>query len=224
LISDVHWDLYFRDAQLERLIDRLNSLQVDAVVVAGDWTYEPHPDLKAGLAPFARIRHPVFGVLGNHDVEAPGPPLSDALRKALGTHGVQLIEGQMVSWKGWSLVGLDDHWGGAPGPQVESLWPASDSATDWSHRIVVAHQPDTLATLPPDAAFLALAGHTHGGQIWIPGLTEWVVRTTNTVQPWLNGLYQAPSGHVFVTPGIGTIGLPARLGVVPTIDVIVLRR
>jgi uncharacterized protein len=227
VIADIHWGLFFRDWQLRDLVVRLNALDVDAVLVAGDWTHEPPQDLEAGLAPLAQIRHPVFGVLGNHDEEAPGPPLSAQLRRALETHGVQLLEGRVVAWKGWELVGLDDHWGGHPQTQVQRLWPtvAGDVAPPSpSVRIVIAHQPDTIALLPAGAAFLSLAGHTHGGQIWIPGFTPWWLRHTNSEQPWWNGVYQARGGPVLVTPGIGTIGLPARLGVLPTIDVVTLQR
>ena len=223
LVADVHWGLFFRDGQLEQLIERLNTLDVDAVLVAGDWTHEPPLDLKKGLAPWARLRHPVWGVLGNHDVQAPGPPLTQALREALVANRVQLIEGRSLEWKGWTLVGLDDHWGGTPAPQVRALWPDDLPAEQAARRIVIAHQPDTLALLPPQGAYLAVAGHTHGGQIWIPGLTPWVLSHTNSTQPWWNGLYEVAQGHVFVTPGIGTIGLPARLAVPPTIDVIELR-
>ncbi|QCB48427.1 metallophosphoesterase [Hydrogenophaga sp. PAMC20947] len=226
VISDIHWGLFFRDDQLVDLVDRLNALEVDAVMVAGDWTHEPPPDLTAGLAPLAKIRHPVFAVLGNHDVESPGPPLTGPLKAALQTHGVQLLEGRVVPWKGWELVGLDDQWGGHPQLQVKKLWPQPTSmgTSPPSVRLVLAHQPDTIALLPKGAAFLSFAGHTHGGQIWIPGLTPWVLRNTNSEQPWWNGVYQTRGGPLLVTPGIGTIGLPARLGVVPTIDVVTLQR
>jgi uncharacterized protein len=225
VIADLHWGLFFRDSHLQRLVEQLNALDVDAVLVAGDWTHEPLLDLQTGFAPLAKIRHPVFGVLGNHDVESPGPPLTEALRQALQAHGVQLLEGRIVPWKGWALVGLDDQWGGNPGKQIAALWPdgRSNDTGAPSNRIVLAHQPDTLALLPGQGAFLAIAGHTHGGQIWIPGFTPWWLRNTNSKQPWWNGLYAAPAGPVFVTPGVGTVGLPARLAVPPTIDVIDLR-
>jgi uncharacterized protein len=223
LVADIHWGLFFRDHQLDDLVERLNAMDVDAVIVAGDWTHEPTQNLRAGFAPLSRIRHPVWGVLGNHDVQAPGPDLTAPLREALTQHGVRLIEGQAVPWKGWELVGLDDQWGGRPQDQIRSLWPGGRSPVS-ARRLVVVHQPDTVALLPQDAAFLAMAGHTHGGQIWIPGFTPWFLRKTNSQQPWWNGMYETPAGRLLVTPGVGMIGLPARLAVRPTIDRIDLMR
>jgi len=221
LVADIHWGLFFRDFQLRRLVRELNALDVDAVLVAGDWVYDPPLDLVEGLRPLADLRHPVFAVLGNHDTQSPGPDLTGPLSEALRTHGVRLIEGEVVAFKGWQLVGLSDLWGGQPQAQVRAMWPEGQAVPP---RLVLVHQPDTLTLLTPQAAFLSMAGHTHGGQIWIPGLTPWFVRHTNTEQPWLNGLYDTPGGRLLVTPGIGTIGLPARLGVWPTIELIELRR
>ena len=220
VIADIHWGLFYRDFQLRRLVDTLNGMDVDAVLVAGDWVHDPQFDLKAGLRPLADIRHPVFAVLGNHDTKSPGPDLTGPLREALRTHGVRLIEGEVVMFKGWQLAGLSDLWGGRPQADVQALWPQGQAVPP---RLVLVHQPDTMSLLPPDAAFLAFAGHTHGGQVWIPGFTPWFVRHTNTVQPWINGLYDTPGGRLLVTPGLGTIGLPTRLGAWPTIERVELR-
>lgn len=236
LVADIHWGLFFRDHQLRNLIEQLNALDVDAVVVAGDWTYEPPRDLQAGFAPFQSLRVPVFGVLGNHDVQWPGPALQTELREALAHNGVQLIEGQRVPWKGWELVGLDDLGGGKPHPQIRRLWPVRHPWMPqlYPHpplgkadavppvvppRLVVVHQPDTVALMPPDATFLSMAGHTHGGQIWLPGITSRLLAYQNR-HGWWNGLYATKAGALFVTQGVGTIGLPARWLRPPTIDVI----
>lgn len=220
VIADIHWGLFYRDFQLRRLVATLNDMDVDAVLVAGDWVHDPQFDLVAGLRPLADIRHPVFAVLGNHDTKSPGPDLTGPLREALRTHGVRLIEGEVVAFKGWQLAGLSDLWGGRPQDDVRALWPQGQVVPP---RLVLVHQPDTMPLLPPGAAFLAFAGHTHGGQVWIPGFTPWFVRHTNTARPWVNGLYDTPGGRLLVTPGLGTIGLPARLGVWPTIERVELR-
>jgi predicted MPP superfamily phosphohydrolase len=222
LVSDLHWGLYFRESQFKRLVEQLNALDVDAIVIPGDWTYEPTTDLHTGLAPLATLNKPVFGVLGNHDLQAPGPNLALPLRAALEAHGVRLLEGQRLSWRGWEWVGLDDDWGGDPDPQIHHLWPTLTAPQQSpSSRLVVVHQPNTVSKLPRHAAFLSVAGHTHGGQIWLPGLTPRILQRMSP-RGWWNGLYSTPAGHLFVTPGIGTIGLPARLGVMPTIDIVSL--
>lgn len=218
LVSDIHWGLFGRDHQLERLVQRLNALRPDAVLVAGDWTYEPRRELAEGLAPLASLSMPVFAVLGNHDLQAPGPRIAAELRAALEQHRVQVIDGRSVRWRGWEIVGIDDAWGGNPQPQVRSLL-----RTPAPNRLVLTHQPDTAETMPRGAAFLTLAGHTHGGQIRLPWLTQAVLRAT-TRNDWWDGLYAVPAGALFVPPGTGMIGLPMRLGVPPTIDLLTLQR
>ena len=89
-------------------------------------------------------------------------------------------------------------------------------------RLVLAHQPDTAALLPAGSASLVVSGHTHGGQIMLPWVTRQLVLPGMSAQGWFEGLYTTQAGPLFVTGGIGTIGLPARLAVVPRIDVLLL--
>ncbi len=217
VISDLHWGLFVRDWQVRRVVDRLRALDADVLLVAGDWTYDPPLDLAAGLAPFGELNIPVYTVLGNHDLEKPGPKLAGPLRATLSALKIHAIEGQAVNIKGWQLVGLDDLWGGKPRAQIDRLLGQPHFA-----RIVLTHQPDTLAMVPAGSLQLGVAGHTHGGQIQLPMLTRWVVRMTQRA-PWIDGLYQTPVGNVFVTPGLGMIGLPWRFRVPSTIDLIVLQ-
>jgi hypothetical protein len=219
LVADLHLGLFWREWQLRQLVTRLNALDVDAVLVAGDWTYEPPRDLQAAFAPLRALRHPVHAVMGNHDLQSPGANYRVPLQNALAAAGVQLVEGRSVplgpAGGRWRLVGLDDPWGGDPTRQIKALLNTPDP-----HRLVLTHQPDTAALLPPNAAFLTLAGHTHGGQIRLPWLTEWVLQR-GTSQPWYQGRYALPQGgQLMVSSGVGLIGLPARLGVAPRIDVL----
>lgn len=230
VVSDVHLGLYFRSEQLASLVARLNQLDVDAILIAGDWTYDPPLDLHAAFAPLRQLHRPMFGVLGNHDLQAPGPRLASDLRAALQAHGVRLLEGQALTWRGWTLIGLDDAWGGEPASQIAALWPSTPNATPPATspsapsdpKLVIVHQPDTVAQLPPQAAFVAVAGHTHGGQIQLPVLTARVLRGMSR-HGWWQGVYATSAGHLLVTSGIGTIGLPARLATPPTIELLSLR-
>jgi predicted MPP superfamily phosphohydrolase len=184
-------------------------------MVAGDWTYEPKRDLVAGFAPLAQLKKPVFAVLGNHDVERPGPKLAKELRAALETHGVHLMEGRSMNLNGWNIVGLDDLWGGNPEQQIKPL--LKNTAT--SPTLILTHQPDTAALLPEKNSQLTLAGHTHGGQINLPLITRRLLQATMT-HPWYNGAYQTRYGTVFVTTGTGMVGAPMRFNMPPRIDVL----
>jgi predicted MPP superfamily phosphohydrolase len=107
LISDIHLGIYKDRHFLDRIVDRINALPVDAVAIAGDLTYEPgQRSLRELFAPLARLRHPAYAVLGNHDQQAPGPDIDKALRSALKDLGVQVIEGDIIDTPaGWGTNG-----------------------------------------------------------------------------------------------------------------------
>jgi len=220
LISDLHLGLYTRQDVLERLVDRLNTLNIDAVLVAGDWTYEPSHDLQTAFAPLAKLRHPIRSVLGNHDEQQPGPPLKADLLAALAAAKVQSIDGMRVPLGRCELEGLGDLMANSASPHLKAL-EARPSAVDASRRIVLTHNPDTVSLLPPGHAAWLLAGHTHGGQVDLPLLTRRVLAMA-TNGGFRQGAYKMKNANVFVTSGIGIDQLPFRFRVPPTIDVLTL--
>ena len=217
LVSDIHLGTYVRQWHLQKLVNQLNALDVDVVVVAGDWTYEPPLDLVKAFAPIGQIRHPVLAVLGNHDVEKPGPALQAQLRSALEQHRVTFLEGKSLQLTGWEWVGVGDYWGGHPERDVKAVLASPNP-----RRIVVTHQPDAVSLFPHHTAFLTVAGHTHGGQIALPWLTVKNMEQF-TVNPWYQGRYDLPQSTLFVTTGTGFTGLPARFLTPPRVDVLSLQ-
>lgn len=220
LISDIHLGVYKGRGFLERLVRRLDALPVQAVVIAGDLTYEPQDeDLGDLFEPLAQLRVPVYAVLGNHDQQAPGPDIDRPLREALRRHGVHIIEGRIVEdAQGFRWAGLGDRWARKDDPRFLKASPSSRPT------LVVAHNPDSAMNLAPDDAALVLAGHTHGGQIRIPWLYRRVIPSAHGFDRG-EQLAQVPGGavRVFTTTGTGEIGLPLRLFNPPTIDVLHLR-
>jgi predicted MPP superfamily phosphohydrolase len=218
LVSDLHVGLFVREPDLQRLVDRLNTLQVDAVLVAGDWTFEPGHDLRSIFAPLAGLRHRTLSVLGNHDEQRPGPPLRDELQQALAAAHVEPIDGRRVPLGRCELQGLGDR---AAGSAERDL--ATSRSRPWTvdraHRVMLTHNPDTVFDLEPDEAALLLAGHTHGGQIDIPVFTKHLLAHA-TDGAFRRGLYEMKNARVFVTSGVGIDKLPVRFRVPPTIDVL----
>lgn len=235
LVSDIHLGVY-KDARfLDRLVERINALPADAVVIAGDLTYEPQAQpqcsrehdpgqaqqcaLEVMFKPLSRMRIPVLAVLGNHDQQAPGPDIDQALRAALSHHGVEVIEGKlMTTAAGYRWAGLGDRWAGKDDPAFLAAAPSPLPT------FVVAHNPDSAMDLDPASTRLLLAGHTHGGQIRIPGLYRRVIPSAHGFDRG-EQFASTPRGRVrvFTTSGVGEIGLPMRLFNPPTIDLLHLR-
>jgi predicted MPP superfamily phosphohydrolase len=220
LISDLHAGIFVRSGQLEHLVQQLNALDVDAVLVAGDWTYMPSRDLRSTFSPLASLRHRTYGVLGNHDEERPGPPLQAALRTTLQTMNVQLIEGQRVALGRCELAGVGDLYAGATARDLAALKNVK-SVKPASQRVVLTHNPDSALDLEPNFAAVTLAGHTHGGQVDLPFATDWILKQM-TRGNFKRGLYTLANTQVFVSSGTGMDHLPLRFAVPPTIDVLAL--
>jgi predicted MPP superfamily phosphohydrolase len=221
LISDIHLGVYKNRRFLERVVDRINDLGVDAVVIAGDLTYEAKAsELLDLFAPLARLKPSAYAVLGNHDQEPPGRDLDQALREALHAHGVKVIEGQVITdAQGRQWAGLGDRWAGKDDPSFLRAPGAINGPA-----IVIAHNPDSAMQLRPTDTAIVLAGHTHGGQIRIPWLYRKVIPTQYDFDRG-EQFAQTPHGavRVFTTSGLGEIGLPMRLFNPPTIDVLQLQ-
>jgi uncharacterized protein len=219
LISDLHLGLYKGRDDLRRVVDRINALQVDAVLIAGDLTYEPGGHALAPLfAPLSALRAPAFAVLGNHDQQKPGPDIDTELRAALAVHGVMVIEDRQVALKGFRLAGLGDRWAHRDDASFLSVLPSQGPL------LVLAHNPDSAIELSPRHVSLVLSGHTHGGQIRIPWLYKRVIPSQNGFDRG-EQILQTPQGpvRVYTTVGTGEVGLPLRLFNRPTIDVLELR-
>ncbi|MGQ9865258.1 MAG: metallophosphoesterase [Pseudanabaenaceae cyanobacterium] len=167
-LSDFHWDgERLSLGLLQRAIALTNELAPDLVVLTGDYvTDEPEPIAElakhlAGLRP----RAGTYAVLGNHDLLYPRSRacIAGALRGA----GIRVLWNEVVYplGPGLAVVGLADYWspGFAPAGVMGTI-PATVP------RLVLAHNPDSADALTPWRVDLQVSGHSHGGQVVIPGL------------------------------------------------------
>lgn len=219
LFSDTHEGLFGNAIPIERIARRVEKTDADAVFIAGDFVYFLAPDRFATtFAALQTISAPVFGVLGNHDVGLPGPDVSAPLLAALARLDVRMLDDKVetIAVKGADieLVGLSDLWADQ---QNRRLLERRGSAP----RLVLTHNPSTILELRPrEAVDFMMAGHTHGGQIRIPGFD--CIFFASMCRVALYGFADMERGLVFVTSGTGMVGLPMRFNAVPRIDVIEL--
>lgn len=217
LIADLHIGLFSgHERQLKQIVEKLNTEQPDLVLVAGDWTYEPENKLVEELAILKDIQAPVYSVNGNHDEQYPGPPIQQLLKKALATNEVLDIEGQVVDFPEFRLLGVGDLWAGKADMRYLPQLPQDKP---W---VILSHNPDTVDMVPElPTRPLMLSGHTHGGQVELPWLTDYVMKKVS-ILGHKKGLYRHEHADVFVTVGTGMVGVPFRFRVPPTIDIIEL--
>ena len=217
LIADLHIGLFSgHERQLKQIVQKINQQQPDFVVVAGDWTYEPENKLAEELAVLKQIEAPVYSVNGNHDEQYPGPPIQQLLKDALEVNNVMDIEGKIVEFDGFRLIGVGGLWAGKADMRY---MPELPQDKPW---LILSHNPDTVDMVPDlPTRPLMLSGHTHGGQVELPWLTSYVMKKVS-ILGHKRGLYHHDNADVFVSVGTGMVGVPFRFCVPPTIDIIEL--
>jgi predicted MPP superfamily phosphohydrolase len=89
--------------------------------------------------------------------------------------------------------------------------------------ILLSHNPDVFPAAVQQGYNLLLAGHTHGGQISVEILDQ-NINPARFFTPFVRGLYRSGASSAYVTRGIGTIGIPVRLGAPPEISLLRLRK
>lgn len=223
LFADTHLGIFGNAMPLERIVTRINGEGVDAVLLAGDLSYHPQTEDIPGLfGALSELNAPLYAVLGNHDVGFPGEDLSDALMSSLGEAGALIpqnraLEAEIAGHR-VIIAGASDLW------QRRQDFRFSAELPDGVPVILLTHNPDTALFVPDDFAYdLMLAGHTHGGQVRIPGLVQQVIPTE---WPFDKELHHFPSGGgdrlVYVTSGTGMVGLPLRFNMPPRIDILTI--
>ena len=226
VISDLHaGSAYIDEAKIDRIVAMTNQAHPDIILLTGDYVTEDgpfsrHMAVETILTHLTRLHAPmgVYAVLGNHDHKEGGPRLARLIRAA----GIPDLENMASVVRGphgdFFLVGIGDyHSGQSHPPRVFRHLPADARA------LCFTHSPDSLPILPRNCA-LTLAGHTHGGQIWLPLLERPAVALASMYgQRYAIGTVRENGKTMFVSPGIGTSLIPARFGVPPEISFLTVR-
>ncbi len=219
VFSDLHVGAFKDPDSLAELVEKVNAARPDLILIPGDFVYSmDRSRITSGLAALGAIKAPAYAVTGNHDEGKPGKNVSAEVKAALSGCGIAVIDNEslVLEIKGRKirLVGFSDIYGGSP--EFELLEKVSSDEL----AIALAHNPDSVyyfSTTTPD---LVISGHTHGGQVRIPGIYRLAIPSRFGFD---RGWYDARGMRVFVSPGIGMVGLPLRFLSPPEIDMITLR-
>jgi uncharacterized protein len=217
--SDFHAGPTTHPALFERLVEELIHRAPDVLLLGGDYVSSRPEQVSVLLQVLTRCRPPLgaYAVLGNHDVLADGA----SIRRRLSATGIQVLvnENRRLPgpFDGVSICGIDDPWTGEP-----DLAKAFEGAAPI--RIFLTHSPDALLLLKGERFNLALAGHTHGGQIALPDGTAIVNAGGPLARVYSRGRFELPdNGPLIVSRGIGCSNVPLRLNADPELFICTLK-
>ncbi|HEX8823493.1 MAG TPA: metallophosphoesterase [Archangium sp.] len=218
-ISDVHCGPHVPESRVSSWVARLNALDLDLVTITGDLITHgsSHVEAVARALGGLRAKDGAFACMGNHDYFTDGEHLIRELER--GGLTVLRNRGVVVKRGGARLyvAGVDDTW-----TSRHDLARALAGRPEGIPTVLLAHDPDLFPEAQARAVELTLSGHTHGGQLAVPGVRR--LSLARFITRWTAGLYRQGRSWLYVNRGAGTTGPPARLGAPPELAVITLRR
>ncbi|MEP7213841.1 MAG: metallophosphoesterase [Acidobacteriota bacterium] len=237
-ISDIHGGSNGgSEENIRRIVRTANEQNADVIVLVGDYVSQDRENRARLKMPMSEVaenlkglqaKYGVFAVLGNHDGWYDDASVARELQRI----GYRVLQNEVavidIGGQKLRILGLNDHlkiksWDSFDS-DVRSVMAGSESAGDL---LVLEHSPDVFdilhqcKTLGPEFK-LMIAGHTHGGQIWLPVIGSPFVPSTYG-QRYNLGHIRENGVDMFVTTGTGTSILPFRFMMPPEIAVLTIR-
>lgn len=219
-VSDLHLGRYTSARRVRQVVDAVMALRPELIVVTGDHVDRlSHGEAEVLAGELSRLSAQlgVYAILGNHDHWTDADTVAGALVHA----GLRLLrnararlelEGQVLY-----LAGVDDVW-----ERKHDLGRALDGLPPQACVVLLAHEPDLADEVARDGRVgLQLSGHSHGGQIVVPGLGPPVLPTLGQKYP--SGLRQVREMWLYTNRGIGMVNPPFRLNCPPEITLLTLQ-
>ncbi|MET0404860.1 MAG: metallophosphoesterase [Cystobacter sp.] len=218
-ISDVHCGPYISERRVGTWVARLNALDVDLMTVTGDLITQgsSHVEAVSRALGGLRARDGVFACMGNHDYFTDGEQFIQVLEQ----RGLRVLRNQgVVVQRGTArlyVAGVDDTW-----TSRHDLRRALAARPAGVPCVLLAHDPNLFPQAVAHSVELTLSGHTHGGQLAVPGVRR--LSLARFISRWTAGLYRRERSWLYVNRGAGTTGPPVRLGAPAELTVLTLRR
>jgi uncharacterized protein len=216
-LSDIHLSPFLSESEFARAIDMANETGAHIALVTGDLISRRGDPVDACLRQLARLRAEagVLGCLGNHEVYAELEDYVTAQGRRLGIEFLRKqarllrFGGAAVNFAGVDYQRMHSHY----------LKGAERLIAPGAFNILLSHNPDVFPVAAAQGYDLTIAGHTHGGQVDFELLHQHL-NVARFFTPYVRGLYREGTSSVYVSSGLGTIGVPVRIGAPPEVSLV----
>ncbi|MFK4954795.1 metallophosphoesterase [Lactococcus garvieae] len=215
-ISDLQVSEYYETNRLDKVIEKVNAQKPDILLFTGDLfdNYSKYPEQSAPMIEKLKAFKANIGkyaVWGNHDYGGGAVRVYEDVMSA-GGFTVLRNQGETLTLSDGRQVflgGLDDSLLGNP-----SVSDTLAYRQNYDYAITMTHEPDVADAFIGTDTQLVLAGHSHGGQVWLP---FYPIKNV-LAEKYTRGLYQLDAiTQLYVNTGIGTTSIHARFGVIPEV-------
>jgi hypothetical protein len=220
-LSDIHVGHMTPVEHVRAAITVANAAQPDLIALTGDYVNWRRHEAELAGQQLSGLKAPrVVAVLGNHDYFTWGAGVTTALERV----GYEVLRNQhtiaTVRGAPLALVGVDD-----PVTRHDDLDAAFSGISEHTARVVLCHAPDRAPAIARRGADVVLSGHTHGGQIYVKGITDRIMKKVGL--NYRRGAFAlGDRTTLYVTPGVGFSGVRRRAGegTAAEVAVVTLRR
>jgi predicted MPP superfamily phosphohydrolase len=227
-LTDIHAGPFISFDTIAEIVTKTNGLKPDLIVMTGDYINHNPNYIDGCLQILDELKAPggVLGVYGNHDYYTG----IAAMREAFGKTQISILSDSHGVAKGLegllNIIGADDPVSGwATDARFRNLTQVSRLVRPERFNLLLSHRPGIFSICQDWNVDLTLAGHTHGGQVILPGIGSRGLSLAGPFLSYTHGLYEAeqdPEVRMYLSRGLGTIVAPVRLFCKPEIVEITL--
>jgi len=220
-LTDIHMSPFFSRRELDYAVSLANETRAHVALVTGDLITTARDPLDSCLDGLKALRADagVFGCMGNHEKFSHVEAYVD---RAGARQGLRFLR------RSTQLLPFGDAHVNLAGVDYQRLHaPYLVGAEQWivpgAYNILLSHNPDVFDVAAEKGYDLTVSGHTHGGQVRVEILGA-DLNVARFYTPYVDGLYTKKTASIFVSRGLGTIGIPTRLGAPPEVTLLRLCR
>ena len=234
LVSDIHAGQFMQEDEMREYADIINGIGSDVILIPGDFIDYQAEDIISVAKAFRNLeaKYGVYGSLGNHDFFVNPDYVANVMNNESPVKVLRNKHDKItVNGKDLFILGVDDTKDAGISMNeivlnyIDSTMAeaeASNNSFKNSPKILLCHKPYAFDDMAKRNLDLVLAGHTHGGQVVPFKFGDFNLSFAAFVSKYISGHYSIGKANMYISRGIGTVGLPIRLNCAPEITKITL--